>query len=157
MSANIQALRENGQSDDTFDVTLHYVDKVVKLVVQLFRRTTLRYDLQGTKGSFQFYLDPQEDQLRAELSFDDEHWAITKDNEHGVLAVVNESGQLVEETVTTLKGEYLTFFNRLAHAVEDGKFSPADASTVVPVIKVIELAIKRVLKRNRWRLIKQLP
>ncbi len=59
-----------------------------------------------------------------------------------VLAVVNESGQLVEEPVTTLKGEYLTFFNRLAHAIEDGKFSPADASTVVPVIKVIELAIK---------------
>ncbi len=80
--------------------------------------------------------------MRGELSFDDEHWAITKDNEHGVLAVVNESGQLVEETVTTLKGEYLTFFNRLAHAIEDGKFSPADASTVVPVIKVIELAIK---------------
>ena len=144
VSANIQALRENGQSDDTFDVTLHYVDKVVKLGSSAFQASaTLRYDLQGTKGSFRkFYLDPQEDQLRAELSFDDEHWAITKDNEHGVLAVVNESGQLVEETVTTLKGEYLTFFNRLAHAIEDGKFSPADASTVVPVIKVIELAIK---------------
>ena len=73
-----------------------------------------------------------------------------------MLAVVNESGQPVEET-TTLKGEYLTFFNRLAHAIEDGKFSPADASTVVPVIKVIELAIKASAQRNRWRLIKQLP
>ena len=103
----------------------------------------MRYDLQGTKGSFRkFYLDPQEDQLRAELSFDDEHWAHTNEEQHGVLAVVNESGELVEETVKTLKGEYLTFFNRLAHAIEDGNFSPADASTVVPVIKVIELAIK---------------
>ena len=144
VSASIQTLRENGQSDDTFDVTLHYSDKVVKLGSSAFQAgATLRYDLQGTKGSFRkFYLDPQEDQLRAELSFDDKHWAITKDNEHGVLVVANESGQLMEETVTTRRGEYLTFFNRLAHAIEDGKFSPADASTVVPVIKVIELAIK---------------
>ena len=37
MSANIQALRENGQSDDTFDVTLHYVDKVVKLGSSAFQ------------------------------------------------------------------------------------------------------------------------
>ena len=30
---------------------------------------------------------------------------------------------------------------RLAHAIEDGNFSPADASTVIPVIKIIELAM----------------
>ena len=144
VSASIQTLRENGQSDDTFDVTLHYSDKVVKLGSSAFQAgATLRYDLQGTKGSFRkFYLDPQEDQLREGLSFDDASWATTNDKEHGVLAVEGERGQLMEETVTTLKGEYLTFFNRLAHAIEDGKFSPADASTVVSVIKVIELAIK---------------
>ena len=143
VSASIQTLRENGQSDDTFDVTLHYSDKVVKLGSSAFQAgATLRYDLQGTKGSFRkFYLDPQEDQLRAGLSFDDENWALTNNKENGVLAFTNESGELVEETVATLKGEYLTFFNRLAHAIEDGKFSPADASTVIPVIKVIELAI----------------
>lgn len=143
VSASIQTLRENGQSDDTFDVTLHYIDKVVKLGSSAFQAgATLRYDLQGTKGSFRkFYLDPQEDQLRAGLSFDDENWALINKKENGVLAFTNESGELVEETVATLKGEYLTFFNRLAHAIEDGKFSPADASTVIPVIKVIELAI----------------
>ena len=143
VSASIQTLRENGQSDDTFDLTLHYSDKVVKLGSSAFQAgATLRYDLQGTKGSFRkFYLDPQEDQLRAGLSIDDENWALTNNKENGVLAFTNESGELVEETVATLKGEYLTFFNRLAHAIEDGKFSPADASTVIPVIKVIELAI----------------
>ena len=144
VSADIMALRENGQSDDTFDITLHYGDKVIKLGSSAFQAgATLRYDLQGTKGSFRkFYLDPQENQLRAGLSFDDASWAITSNKEHGVLTVASESGELVEETIETRKGEYLTFFNRLAHAIEDGKFSPADASTVVPVIKVIELAIQ---------------
>ena len=143
MSANILALRENGQSDDTFDITLHYSDKVVKLGSSAFQAgATLRYDLQGTKGSFRkFYLDPQEDQLRAGLSFDDENWAKTKEEQHGVLVVANHSGALEEETIETFKGEYLTFFNRLAHTIEDGNFSPADASTVIPVIKIIELAM----------------
>ncbi|AXT38713.1 oxidoreductase [Alteromonas sp. BL110] len=144
VSANIMALRENGQSDDTFDVTLHYGDKVIKLGSSAFQAgKTLRYDVQGTKGSFRkFYLDPQESQLREGLSFDDPGWAITSDKEHGVLTVASKSGELVEETIETRKGEYLTFFNRLAHAIEDGQFSPANASTVVPVIKVIELAIQ---------------
>lgn len=144
VSANIMALRENGQSDDTFDVTLHYSDKVVKLGSSAFQAgETLRFDLQGTKGSFRkFHLDPQEDQLRAGLSFDDASWAKTPQEEHGVLAFADHNGELAKETLTTHKGEYLTFFNRLAHAIEDGKFSPADASTVVPVIKVIELALK---------------
>jgi len=143
VSANILALRENGQSDDTFDITLHYSDKVVKLGSSAFQAgATLRYDLQGTKGSFRkFYLDPQEDQLRAGLSFDDENWAKTKEEQHGVLVVANHSGALEEETIETFKGEYLTFFNRLAHTIEDGNFSPADASTVIPVIKIIELAM----------------
>jgi len=144
VSANILTLRENGQSDDTFDITLHYGDKIVKLGSSAFQAgATLRYDLQGTKGSFRkFYLDPQEDQLRAALSFDDECWAKTNEDQHGVLTAANESGELSEETITTLKGEYLTFFNRLAHAIEDGNFSPADGSSVVPVIKVMELALK---------------
>ena len=144
VSANILTLRENGQSDDTFEVTLHYSDKVIQLGSSAFQAgATLRYDLQGTKGSFRkFYLDPQENQLRAELSFDNESWAKTDEKEHGVLAMLAKNGELVEEVIETRKGEYLTFFNRLAHAIEDGKFSPADAGTVVPVIKVIELAIQ---------------
>ena len=155
VSANILALREKGQSDDTFDITLYYNDKVVKLGSSAFQASsTLRYDLQGTRGSFRkFYLDPQEDQLRASLSFDDASWGLTHEREHGVLTVANETGELVEETIETQKGEYLTFFNRLAHAIEDGKFSPADASTVVPVIRVIERAVQASEQKKTLTLI----
>ena len=144
VSANILTLREGGQSDDTFDITLHYTDKMIKLGSSAFQAgTTLRYDLQGTKGSFRkFHLDPQENQLRAGLPFDDASWATSEPTQDGVLALVNESGDVVEQTIPTQKGEYLTFFTRLAHAIAHAERSPADASTVIPVIRVMELAIK---------------
>ena len=57
VSADIMALRENGQSDDTFDITLHYGDKVIKLGSSAFQAgATLRYDLQGTKVAFESFI-----------------------------------------------------------------------------------------------------
>ena len=144
VSANILTLREGGQSDDTFDITLYYADKMITLGSSAFQAgATLRYDLQGTKGSFRkCHLDPQESQLRAGLSFDDASWGATEPTQDGVLALVNESGDVVEQTIPTQKGEYLTFFTRLAPAIEYTERSPADASTVIPVIRVMELGIK---------------
>ncbi|WP_338519209.1 Gfo/Idh/MocA family oxidoreductase [Alteromonas gracilis] len=138
VSADILTLREGGQSDDCFDVTLHYADKVVKLGSSAFQGgPTLRFDVQGTKASYRkFHLDPQEDQLRAALPLDDAQWAITKEKEHGMLA--NETSQ---DVVKTERGQYLTFFAQLALAINEDADLPADAESVVEVIHVIELAI----------------
>ena len=139
VAADILTLRESGQSDDTFDLTLYYDHKIVKLGSSAFQgASTLRFDLQGTKASFRkFHLDPQEDQLRAGMPIDNVNWAVTDKNEHGVLS----DGES-ENEIETKKGEYVTFFERLASAIENKGQPPADASTVVPVIKLIELAIK---------------
>ena len=139
VSADILTLRDSGQSDDTFDLTLYYDHKIVKLGSSAFQgASTLRFDLQGTKASFRkFHLDPQEDQLRAGMPIDNVNWAVTDKNKHGVLS----DGEN-ESEVETKKGEYVTFFERLASAIENKGQPPADASTVVPVIKLIELAIK---------------
>lgn len=139
VAADILTLREGGQSDDTFDLTLYYSDKIVKLGSSAFQGTsTLRFDLQGTKASFRkFHLDPQEDQLRAGMPFDNVNWAVTDKSKHGVLS----DGQK-ESEVKTKKGEYVTFFENLANVIKNQGQLPADASSVVPVIKIIELAIK---------------
>ena len=139
VSADIVILREGGQSDDCFDVTLHYEDKVIKLGSSAFQGgATLRFDVQGTKASYRkFYLDPQEDQLRAALPFTDEKWAVTPHEENGELG--NEATQ---KKVPTLDGQYLTFFKELAKAVAGNTSLPADANSVVAVIRTIELAIE---------------
>lgn len=139
VAADILTLREGGQSDDTFDLTLYYDDKIIKLGSSAFQGvSTLRFDLQGTKASFRkFHLDPQEDQLRAGMPIDDVNWAVTDKNKHGVLS----DGES-EHEIETKKGEYVTFFESLASAIENNGPLPADASTVIPVIKLIELAVK---------------
>lgn len=139
VSADVLTLRDGGQSDDCFDVTLHYNDKLVKLGSSAFQGgATLRFDVQGTKGSFRkFYLDPQEDQLRAELSLDDDRWAVTEDSEHGTLADGTD-----QHTVPTQRGQYLSFFLQFALAIKNDGPLPADAESVVSVIRTIELALK---------------
>lgn len=142
VSANILTLRENGQSDDTFDITLFYDNLVVKLGSSAFQAgNTLRFDMQGTLGSFRkFGLDPQEDQLKASLAFEHSDWAQTPQDEHG--SFCNES---LCQIVPTLPGNYLGFFNQLAEAIVNSHENidlPADANSVVAVIKVIEAAIR---------------
>ncbi|WP_334065165.1 Gfo/Idh/MocA family oxidoreductase [Alteromonas genovensis] len=139
VSASVLTLRDGGQSDDTFDLALHYTDKVVNLGSSAFQGgATLRFDLQGTKASFRkFHLDPQENQLRANMSLASESWAVTPESEHGLL-----SNEDMTEVIETRRGEYLAFFEQLACAIKGDTDSPADAASVVEVINIIETALK---------------
>lgn len=137
IAGTISTLREGGQSDDCFDITLYYSDKVVKLGSSAFQAAaTLRFDIQGTKGSYRkFHLDPQEAQLREGVSLASEAWAHTPAHQQGELSCDGET--LPYETQ---QGEYLSFYRQLAAAIIGNAALPADGRSVVPVIEVIELA-----------------
>lgn len=137
VSGSVQILRDAGQSDDTFDVTLYYKDKQVVVGSSPFQAgKTLRFDMQGTKGSYRsFGLDPQEDQLKAGIQFDDPDWAQTPPSSFGELCTDKECSP-----IPTCRGGYLDFYQQLADALQKGTALPADAHSVVPVIQVIEAA-----------------
>lgn len=139
LSADIMPLRDNAKSDDNFDMTLYYADHIVKLGSSSFQAgPTLRFDVQGTKGNFRkFHLDPQEDQLRRGRRISDSDFAKTADNENGTLFVDGDHRTVITET-----GAYAWFYSMLADAVINGSALPADAKTVVSVIKTIEYAIQ---------------
>ncbi len=137
VSGALQILRDGGQSDDAFDITLYYQNKQVVVGSSPFQAgKTMRFDVQGTKGSYRcFGLDPQEDQLKAGMTFDNPNWAQTPPQCYGELC--NEKGC---EPVSTCSGGYLDFYQQLVDALLNGTALPADARTVVPVIHVIEAA-----------------
>ena len=139
ISADIMQLRDCAESDDNFDVTLYYAHHVVKLGSSSFQAgPTLRFDVQGTKGSFRkFHLDPQEEQLRCGLSMSDNDFAKTVDDENGTLFIDDGHRTIITET-----GAYKAFYGMLADAIIQGSALPADAKTVVSVIKTIEFAIQ---------------
>ena len=139
VSADIRILRDGGESDDAFEVTLHYAAITVKVGSSPFEAgPTLRYALQGTKGSYRkYHLDPQEDQLKAGMSFDEPEWSVAPAPQHGTLYLEDES-----KLVATINGGYTTFYRQLAMALEtnNAKMLPASGQSVVAVIRLIELA-----------------
>ncbi|WP_296048433.1 Gfo/Idh/MocA family oxidoreductase [uncultured Alteromonas sp.] len=139
VSADIRILRDGGESDDAFEVTLHYSNITVLLGSSPFEAgPTLRYALQGTKGSYRkYHLDPQEDQLKASLSFDDPDWSVAPAPQYGKLYLEAEN-----KTVATLNGGYITFYSQLATALvtNNAEALPASGQSVVTVIRLIELA-----------------
>ena len=139
VSADIRILRDGGESDDAFEVTLHYAAITVKVGSSPFEAgPTLRYALQGTKGSYRkYHLDPQEDQLKAGMSFNDPEWSVAPAPQHGTLYLEDES-----KPVATLNGGYTTFYRQLATALitNNAEALPASGQSVVAVIRLIELA-----------------
>lgn len=139
VQANIDTLRDGGQSDDCFDISLFYPQRHVQLGSSAFQAgTTLRFDVQGDKGSYRkFGLDPQEQALRDNERLDDREWGKTATDEHGKLC--NESGC---ESIETCQGDYRNFYQQLAKSVLTGAESPCSGHSVIPVIRLMELAIE---------------
>lgn len=139
VSASIGILREGGESDDAFEVTLHYQGFNVLTGSSPFEAgPTLRYALQGTQGSYRkYHLDPQEEQLKTGVDFADSAWAQTPHSQHGVLYRAE-----AQQTVDTLAGGYTAFYQQLADALQpdSSQALPADASSVIDVIRLIEMA-----------------
>lgn len=137
--ADVQITREGGESDDSFDITLFYGDKTVLLGSSPHQaNTTLRFDLQGTAGSYRkFGLDPQEDQLKQGLTLDNEAFATEPESAYGEVA---DGEQVIKHP--TQNGDYIGFYQQLARAITQGEALPADAESVVPVIRLIELAFE---------------
>ncbi|RDV26833.1 oxidoreductase [Alteromonas aestuariivivens] len=135
--AHTLILRDRGQSDDSFEMTLFYSDFIAVLGSSPFQAgNTLRFDVQGIEGNYRKYgLDPQEQQLKSHMSFSDPKWAHDDESEQGLLCT-----QQGCDPVPTQKGEYLTFYQQLAGALLSDGPLPADAATVVDVIRVLELA-----------------
>ncbi|MBU2978249.1 Gfo/Idh/MocA family oxidoreductase [Alteromonas sp. C1M14] len=135
----VQTLREGGQSDDSFDITLFYENTTVTLGSSPFQaQQTIRFDLQGDKGSYRkLGLDPQENQLKQGLTFDDSQWAVTPSHQHGQLSNGEEL-----HTIQTEHGGYLQFYDRLAQTLSGDGEIPASGESVLPVIQLIELALE---------------
>ncbi|QPG05525.1 Gfo/Idh/MocA family oxidoreductase [Salinimonas marina] len=146
LQANVQILRDQGQSDDLFDVTLFYTDKVVQVGSSPFQGgTTLRFDVQGTSGNYRKYgLDPQENQLKAGMPLTAKEFGYESKKSFGKFCF--ETGC---DLIETEKGNYSQFYQQLADSIEHQQPSPAAAESVVPVIQLIELALQSSAQGKR--------
>lgn len=142
VNATIKTLRDNGQSDDFFEVNLHYPNTLVQVGSSPYQGgETLRFDVQGPSGSFRKYgLDPQEQQLKNGMAITDAQFGIASKESFGKFCFETDC-----EVIPTHSGAYVGFYRQLAASICDGAPSPAAATSVVPVIRLIEWAFESAL------------
>jgi len=140
--ADIRAQRD-GDADDWFEINLFYPGLKVKLKAgMLVPEPSPRFIIRGKKGTFvKFGLDPQENALAAGKNPKSEEWRREPEQNWGTI-YKELNGEIVEEKVETVSGNYLNFYEKLKYAIDQKKEPPVDPRTARKGIRIIEKAIE---------------
>jgi scyllo-inositol 2-dehydrogenase (NADP+) len=135
VSGDVAVQRRGALADDYFELTLHYGTMRAKLSAStLVAEPRPRFAIHGTGGSFVKYgLDPQEETLKrgsAPSGPGNDPEARASD---GILT--RADGR--RETVPTLAGRYLAFYEGVAAAIADGAPPPVDPRDALEGVEII--------------------
>jgi len=131
--------------DDSATVLLHYEGGMlatVKAAVISPETEQLRYWVRGDKGSFKkFFLDCQEDQLKAGQTPDAKEFGVEDESHHGALTTVTSEGSFQRETYPTVEPKtYADFYSKLLKALRGEDSVPVKPEDSAMTIKIIEMA-----------------
>ncbi|KAI9243377.1 hypothetical protein BY458DRAFT_530715, partial [Sporodiniella umbellata] len=143
--SNQRQLEETDVADD-FTIILGYGPsfKAILRSSMLARQTpVLRFNLRGMQGSFRkHFLDVQEDQLKAGILPSHPTYGLDTADRFGSIDTTLESGLHLIGQIETEKGDYLAFYNNVAHAVSqsDPSLLAVQPTEGAQCIRLIELA-----------------
>lgn len=140
---DIRIVRPISKVDDYFEVLLYYPKLRVRLHGSYLVREPLpSYILHGAKGSFlKWRADVQETALLEGNPPGTPDWGVEPVTERGLLHTEKE-GAVIRETVPTLQGNYLHYFDGIYEAVRNGADLPVTGRQAINTIRVIEAAFQ---------------
>lgn len=141
VTARITTQRKWANTDDCFDVKLHYPSFTATLKSSMLARIPgPTFQIHGTKGSFVKYgLDVQEENLSKGMTPDTADWGKEPENIWGKLNTEWE-GVKIQAVVESENGDYREYFINLRDAIR-GLAQPAvKPEEARDVIRIIELA-----------------
>ena len=141
--ADIRIIRPISKVDDYFEVLLYYPQLRVRLHGRYLVREPLpSFLLHGSKGSFiKWRADVQEAALQSGKTPGTPDWGIEPVTERGLLHT-EKDGEVIRETVPTLQGNYLDYFEGVYEAIRNGAPSPVAAQDGINTVRVIEAAFQ---------------
>jgi scyllo-inositol 2-dehydrogenase (NADP+) len=145
--ADLEDQKANEGVIDYFHVILKYEKMRAVLHSSSFSLNNPRFSVLGNKGNYiKSGLDPQEEKMVKGLSPAQDHFGSEDEKSYGVL--ITES---TKEKISTLPGEYLTFYKKLALAIQTKCYSdiPVTPESALSVIKVLEASIESS-KEGKW-------
>lgn len=134
------AIQKNGaQADDYFHLILSYQNLKVILHSTTFSNTTPRFQIFGDLGCFtKFGFDPQENQLKNNLSPLDTNFGVESPTQYGQLTLPESHSTLsIQSEVGSYKSYYHLLFEKIMH--NRGEL-PVTGDDALKVIQLIELA-----------------
>lgn len=142
LMADISIQKDQGLSDDYFHLIFYYGKMRVLLHSSSFSTLSPRFQIFGDQKNFiKFGLDPQEDQLRKNLSPVQSLFGIDNEELYGKIINPNDSKT---EIIPSEKGHYLAYYDGLAKALTnmDPLALPVAAEDALKIIELMELARK---------------
>ena len=139
--ADIRTLRTGGSVDDAFTLLLKYDDvKVTLKASYLVREPGPKYYLHGTLGSFlKAGMDHQEEALNKGLYHGSDDWGKEPEEDWGTINT-EKAGSQFRQSVESVPGNYMTYYDKLYEALVNDKENPVPAEQGRDVIRVIEAA-----------------
>ena len=147
--ADIRITRDHSLVDDYIDILLYYSNFRVRLKAGFFVREAIpAYVVHGKKGSFlKPRGDVQEDELKAGNKPNLEIWGTESIEKRGLLHT-EINGEVVQEIIPTLQGNYYDFFDGVYHSITNDTAEPVTAQEGIRVMQIIEAAIQSsILKK----------
>ncbi|MFV8338615.1 Gfo/Idh/MocA family oxidoreductase [Flavobacterium sp. LB3P21] len=141
--ADIRITREHSLVDDYIDILLYYSNFRVRLKAGFFVREAIpAFVIHGKKGSFlKPRGDVQEDELKLGNKPNLEMWGTESIEKRGLLHT-EINGEIVQEIIPTLQGNYYDFFDGVYHSITNDAIEPVTAQEGVHVMQIIEAAIQ---------------
>ncbi|MBW2237979.1 MAG: hypothetical protein JRF39_02835 [Deltaproteobacteria bacterium] len=118
----------------------NYIDEIGKELKRCFHSAgpNLRFQVQGTKGSFIKYgYDPQEELLKLGRVPNTPQWAEENKEQFGTL--FTEAGSKI---VPTMRGSYQSYYSGIADAINAGKAVPVSGEDALRIINLLKIAEK---------------
>ncbi|EGF90287.1 oxidoreductase domain protein [Asticcacaulis biprosthecium C19] len=144
ISADIAPQRPDAQTDDFFHTTLFYGPlRVILHSSMLTLAVGPAFEVQGSNGAFVKYgMDPQEDMLKAGRTPGDDGWGGDRDGH-----LTDISGNT--ESIASVPGNYLAYYEAIARAIADGAHNPVPAGDALKVMQVIEAGFRSAREGRR--------
>lgn len=143
ITADIRVQRDDAETDDHFDVILHYDRlKVTMRGGMLVRVRTPRFLINGMQGSFVKYgMDPQEEALIAGRTPGEPGWGVEPEDHWGTINTERDGLHIVGR-VETEAGNYAGYYRNLAAAIRGEAESDVTPEQMIRTIRIIELAFQ---------------
>ena len=138
IAADLAVQRPQAVADDYFSLTLHYgARRVVLGCSTLVAAPRPRFALHGTQGSFVKHgLDPQEAAMNGGATPDGPGFGVEEARWHGNFTAPDGS----VETIETIPGRYLAFYEGVVGAIAGRAPPPVDPADSREGLRLIELA-----------------